>query len=125
MSNGQNVDKFHLRDLLRTVLHAQLLLQCAMSIVIQHLQGDARLHRTDTTGNSMFDNTVDPRMNAFAYIIMSDSITGHLNTDAKVPDVTVCGDIQHPDIEARDEVTDILQDGQTQPKKSTDCRPIN
>jgi hypothetical protein len=40
MSNGRNVDKFHLQDLLRTVLHAQLLLQHALGIVIQHLHGD-------------------------------------------------------------------------------------
>jgi hypothetical protein len=108
MSNSRNVDESHLLDLLQTVLHAQLLLQRALGIVIQHFQGDARLHRTDIRGDSMFYNTVDLGSNDLAITTISDSVTDHRSTDAEVPNVTVHGDIRHPDREARDKVTDNL-----------------
>ncbi len=110
MSNGRNADEFPLRDLLRTVLHAHLFLQCALGIIIQHLQGHAQLQHTDIMGDSMFDNTVAPGLNTFVITNMNNSVTGHGNTDAKVPDVTACDDIQHQDAEACGEVTGTLPD---------------
>jgi hypothetical protein len=108
MSDSRNADKFPLRDLLRTVLHAHLLLQCAFCIVIQCLQGDAQFQHTDITGDSMFNNTVAPGLNTFVTINVNESVIDHQNTDAEVPDVTVRDNVQHLDTEARREVTGAL-----------------
>jgi hypothetical protein len=125
MSNGQNADEFHLRDLLRTVLHTQLLLQRALGIVIQQFHENYRLRHIDTTGASMYDDTVDLGLNDLAFTILRDNDIDLQSTDAKVPTGTNQGNDQLPDTEARDEVTDVHLDDRTQSKKNIDSRRAN
>jgi hypothetical protein len=122
MSNGQNADEFHL---LRTVLHAQLLLQRALGIVIQQFHKNARLRHIDTTGASMYDNTVDLVSNDLAFTILRDNDIDPQSTDAEVPTGTNHGNDQLPDTEAHDEVTDVHLDDRTQLKKNIESRRAN
>ncbi len=113
MSNGRNADKFPLRDLLQTVLHAHWYLQHTLDIVICHLQGDAQLQSTNTTGDDMSYNTVVPGLNTSIstnIINENGNAIDHQNTDAEVPNVTVHNDDHHQDTEAREEVTGVLLD---------------
>ncbi len=73
----------------------------------------------------MFDDTVNLGSNDLAITIMRDNIIDHQNTDAKVPAITVHDNIRHPNTEARDEVTDNLQDDWTQPRRSTVFKCVN
>ncbi len=125
MSNGQNVDEFHLRDLLRTVLHAQLLLQRALGIVIQQFHKNARLHHIDTTGASMYDDTVDLGSNDLAFTILRDNDIDLQNTDAKVPAGMNHDEDQLPDTGARNEATDVHLDARTQSRKNINSRRAN
>jgi hypothetical protein len=122
MSNGKNADKFHLRDLLRTLLHAQLLLQRALDIVIQQFHKNARLHHTDTTGTTMYDDIADLGTNNLAFTILRDSDINPQSTDAEVSIGTNHGDDQLPDAEARDEATDVHLDDRIQLKRNIESR---
>jgi len=122
MSNGRNADEFHLRDLLRTVLHAQLLLQRALGIVIQQFYANDRLRHTDTTGTTMYDDIADLGTNDLAFTALRDNDIDPQSTDAEVPIGMSHVDDHPPDIEAHDEVTDAHHDVQTQSKKNTEPR---
>ena len=122
MSNGRNADEFHLRDLLRTVLHAQLLLQRALGIVIQQFYANDRLRHTDTTGTTMYDDIADLGTNDLAFTALRDSDIDPQSTDAEVPIGMSHVDDHPPDIEAHDEVTGAHHDVQTQSKKNTEPR---
>ncbi len=125
MSKGQNVNEFHLRDLLRTVLHTQLLLQRALGIVIQQFHENTRLCHIDTTGASMYDDTVDLGSNNLAFTILRDNDIDLQSTNAEVPTGTNHGNDQLPDTGARDEVTDVHLDVRTQSRKNIDSRRAN
>ena len=122
MSNGRNADEFHLRDLLRTVLHAQLLLQRALGIVIQQFYANGRLRHTDTTHTTMYDDIVDLGTNDLAFTALRDSDIDPQSTDAEVPIGTNHGDDRLPDTEARDEATDVHLDDRIRSKKNTEPR---
>ena len=122
MSNGRNADGFHLRDLLRTVLHAQLLLQRALGIVIQQFYANGRLRHTDTTGTTMYDDIADLGTNDLAFTALRDSDIDPQSTDAEVPIGMSHVEDHPPDIEARDEVTDAHHDVRTRSKKNTEPR---
>jgi len=122
MSNGRNADEFHLRDLLRTVLHAQLLLQRALGIVIQQFYANGRLRHTDTTHTTMYDDIVDLGTNDLAFTALRDSDIDPQNTDAEVPIGMNHGDDRLLDTEARDEATDVHLDDRIQSRKSTEPR---
>ena len=122
MSNGRNADEFHLRDLLRTVLHAQLLLQRALGIVIQQFYANGRLRHTDTTDTTMYDDIVDLGTNDLAFTVLRDSDIDPQSTDAEVPIGTNHGDDRLPDTEARDEATDVHLEDRIQSKKNTEPR---
>jgi hypothetical protein len=122
MSNGRNADEYHLRDLLRTVLHAQLLLQRALGIIIQQFHENGRLRHIDTTGTTMYDDIADLGTNDLAFTALRDSDIDPQSTDAEVPVGMNHVDDHLLDIEAHDEVTDAHHDGQTRSKKSTEPR---
>jgi hypothetical protein len=122
MSNGRNADEFHLRDLLRTVLHAQLLLQRALGIIIQQFYANERLRHTDTTGTTMYDDIADLGTNDLAFTVLRDSDTDPQSTDAEVPIGMSHVDDHLPDIEAHDEVTDVHPDDRIQLKTNTEPR---
>ena len=126
MSNGQNADEFHLRDLLRTVLHAQLLLQHALGIIILQFYEDGRLRHTDTTGTTMYDDIADLGTNDLAFTALRNSDIDPQSTDAEVP-IGMNHVDDHPlDIGAHDEVIDVHHDVhhdvQTRLKKNTEPR---
>ncbi len=121
MSNGQNADEFHLRDLLRTVLHAQLLLQHALGIVIQQFHENARLRHTDTMGTTMYDDIADGT-NDLALTILRDSDIDSQSTDSEFPIGTNHGDNQPPNTEDRDEVTYVHLDDRIQLKRNIESR---
>ena len=122
MSNGRNADEFHLRDLLRTVLHAQLLLQRALGIVIQQFYANDRLRHTDTTGTTMYDDIADLGTNDLAFTVLRDSDIDPQSTDAEVPICMNHVDDHLLDIEAHDEATDVHLDDRIQLKNNIEPR---
>ena len=126
MSNGRNADEFHLRDLLRTVLHAQLLLQRALGIIILQFHEDGRLRHTDTTGTTMYGDIADLGTNDTAFTALRNNDIDPQSTDAEVPIGMNHVDDHLLDIEAHDEVIDahhdVHHDVQTRSKKNTDPR---
>ena len=122
MSNGRNADEFHLRDLLRTVLHAQLLLQRALGIVIQQFYENGRLRHTDTTGTTMYSDIADLGTNDTAFTTLRNNDIDPQSTDAEVPIGTNHVDDHLPDIEAQDEATDVHLDDRIQLKRNIESR---
>ncbi len=104
------------------MLHAQLLLQRALGIVIQQFYANDRLRHTDTSGTTMYDDIADLGTNDLAFTVLRDTNTDPQSTDAEVPIGTNHDDDQPPDTGARDEATDVHLDDRIQLKKNIEPR---